>query len=289
MKSRTGRSESRSCMQFEIQAHRGARAFFPENTLPAFRKAADLGVRVIELDVVVSADHRLVVSHDPWIAGPLCTAPDGTPLDLLEDDRYIMYRMEYAEIAAFGCGLPDPAFPFQQEVDACKPLLSEVFCDLRAHMQHQHLSGTMMFNIELKSWPEADHRFHPPPAVYAGIVTEQLLASGMTSNVRVQSFDRRLLEQLWLRAPDLCYGMLVDDVADIEPLPFPSGFVPVYVNPCLTLLAPELLDRLHRSGVRVVPWTVNRSEEMYAMKQMGADGIITDHPELAMGLPGLFS
>ncbi len=67
-------------MVFEIQAHRGARSFFPENTIQAFCKAADLGVRVVELDLVVSKDHQIVVSHDPWLSGPHCSDPYGNLL-----------------------------------------------------------------------------------------------------------------------------------------------------------------------------------------------------------------
>lgn len=276
-------------MQFEIQAHRGARAFFPENTLQAFCKAADLGVRVIELDVVVSLDCLLVVSHDPWISGPLCTAPDGAPLGTDEGARRPVYGMTYAEIASFGCGLPDPHFPLQQKTASCKPLLSDVFRKVVEHMRVAGLAGTMIFNIELKSWPEGDNLLHPPPDVYAGIVAEELRIPAIARNVRVQSFDRRLLLALWRRRPELIYGLLIDNAGGIDPFPLAPGFVPAYVNPYFTLLNPELLEMFHDAGARVIPWTVNLPEEMLAMKRMGADGIITDHPELALRLSGLIA
>jgi len=276
-------------MQFEIQAHRGARAFFPENTLQAFCKAADLGVRVIELDFVVSADHRLLVSHDPWIGGPLCTAPDGSRLSSDEGDRRLIYSMRYEDIAMFGCGVPDPCFPRQQEIVSCKPLLQDVFRGIRAHLHSSSLSGPMIFNIELKSWPQGDNLLHPPPDVYAGIIVQELRSQVPASIVRVQSFDRRLLVEIWRRYPDLCFGFLADRAGSLEPFPWEPGFVPAYVNPCFTLLDHELVERLHHAGVRVIPWTVNNPDDMLAMKHMGADGIITDHPELALRLPGLFS
>lgn len=276
-------------MHFEIQAHRGARAFFPENTVQAFCKAADLGVRVIELDLLVTGDHQLVVSHDPWIGAPHCTVPDGRPLEEKDRECFCLYNMPYAEISAFGCGLPDPHFPQQQGIEACKPLLSDVFRQVDAHMLARRLPGRMIFNIELKSWPGRDKELHPPPEVYAFLVVEEIRRSAMASRVRVQSFDGRLIREVRRRYPELCYGLLVDEESRFGNFTVETGFVPAYVNPYFSLLSPELLERLHSEGVRVVPWTVNTPEDMLRLKCMGADGIITDHPELALQLKELFA
>ena len=119
---------------FEIQAHRGARSFFPENTLQAFCHAVALGIRVLELDLVVSRDHELVVSHDPWLSAPLCSDPQGHPLSMEDRWRYIMYDMQYADIASFDCGLPHPSFPDQVRILACKPLLPTVFREVDTFM-----------------------------------------------------------------------------------------------------------------------------------------------------------
>ncbi|MCF8216670.1 MAG: glycerophosphodiester phosphodiesterase [Chlorobium sp.] len=274
-------------MQFEIQAHRGARAFFPENTIPAFCRAAALGVRVIELDLVVSRDEMLVVSHDPWITGPLCSGPDGMPLDRSAKERHLIYQMDYDEIARFNCGLADPAFPQQQSVHAFKPLLSDVFRDVDASMQADGRCKPIVFNLELKSWPHGDGKLHPSPDSYAAIVSALLDSLTMASRVRVQSFDRRLLAAVWRRSPGLCFGLLVDDFNHFDPFPWEAGFVPAYVNPYFPLLTPELAAELHEQGVQIIPWTVNREEDMLAMKRMGADGIITDHPELALQISEL--
>ncbi|MEE9903850.1 glycerophosphodiester phosphodiesterase family protein [Chlorobium sp.] len=273
-------------MQFEIQAHRGARAFFPENTIPAFRGAVDLGIRVIELDVVVSRDHRLVVSHDPWIGGPLCAGSDGKPLGCSEKERRLIYRMDYDEIAQFECGMADPSFPLQRTVPAVRPLLSDVLQQIDAG-RHADEFQPVIFNIELKSWSEGDGRLHPAPGPYADIFSELIAHCAAASRVRVQSFDRRLLTEVWRRSNDLVFGLLAEDFSHFDPFPWEPGFVPAYVNPYFQLLSPELVDALHAKGSLVIPWTVNRVEDMLAMKCMGADGIITDHPELALRLPGL--
>jgi len=273
-------------MQFEIQAHRGARALFPENTIPAFQGAVDLGIRVIELDVVVSRDNRLVVSHDPWIGGSLCPDPDGKQPGRSGKERRLIYRMDYDEIAQFDCGMADPSFPLQRAVPAVRPLLSNVLQQIDA-VRHDDTLPPVIFNIELKSWPEGDGRLHPGPGPYADIVSELIDFCAAASRVRVQSFDRRLLTEVWRRSPDLVFGLLADDFSHFDPFPWEPGFVPAYVNPYFEVLSPEMVDALHAMGSLVIPWTVNRVEDMLAMKRMGADGIITDHPELALRLPGL--
>ena len=278
-------------MAFEIQAHRGARAFFPENTVQAFCHAAQLGVRVVELDLVVSSDHQVLVSHDPWIAAPLCADSQGDPL-LAGDRSRIIYDMSYADIAFFNCGLPHPSFPQQARIRACKPLLATVFREVDAFMADAGLEGAMLYNLEIKSWREKDGLLHPAPERYAALVVQLVEAAGFAARVRIQSFDVRVVREAWRLNPQLCYGLLVDRVENgvkkiaeqiqcsLEML----GFLPAYVNPHRSLVDRPLVEWLHEQKIMMIPWTVNALEEMLFMQQIGADGIITDHPERALAL-----
>ncbi len=278
-------------MTFEIQAHRGARSFFPENTLQAFCKAAELGVRVLELDLVVSRDSRIVVSHDPWLSPPSSCDPldrqsgDPTPACLT------IYEMDYAEVAAFDCGMADSSFPDQKRVKACKPLLSEVFAAVEATMASASMTGRMTYNLEIKSWPERDGAFHPAPERYAQLVVQEVRASGLVDFVRIQSFDDRVVREVWKIERGLSCGILVDEgdsLDKIETRLDNLGFLPRYVNPHYSLVDRRLAGILHERGAGMIPWTVNRPEEMLSMKRLGADGIITDFPEKALALPELF-
>ena len=264
-------------MTFEIQAHRGARAFFPENTLQAFRKAADLGCRVIELDLNVSRDLRVVVSHDPWV-----NPPAGA-----EASKRFLYSMNYEEIARFDCGEPSPDFPLQQRVEAVRPELAEVFRAVEAHLCDAGRPGEMVYNLEVKSWPERDGVAHPPPEEYAALVIREVIAAGLERRVRLQSFDHRIVAEAKRIAPELCCGLLVEDRAVFDRFPAQPGFVPEYVNPRLDLVDEALVSWLHGLGAKMVVWTVNQPEEMLRMKRLGVDGLITDHPEIALHLPGL--
>jgi glycerophosphoryl diester phosphodiesterase len=264
-------------MPFEIQAHRGARAFYPENTLQAFCKAVDLGCRVIELDLNVSADRRVVVSHDPWV-----TVVSGG----VAAKRYLS-SMGYDEIAQLDCGGVSADFPFQQSIRAVRPELPEVFSTVEEHLRDAGRQGEMIYNLEMKSWPELDGLAHPPPDDYAALVIRDIVASGLETRVRLQSFDARILTAAHRIMPGLTFGLLVEDRAVFEDFPARPGFVPAYVNPRLDLIDVLLVSRLHGLGAKVVVWTVNRPEDMLGMKRIGADGIITDHPEIALHLPGL--
>ncbi len=246
-------------MCFEIQAHRGARLFFPENTLQAFLKAADLGVRVVELDLVVSKDHKIVVSHDPWLSGPLGS-------DRLQ---YFLYDMTYSDIATF------------------KPLLSIIFTKVEAYMASEGMHGKMIYNLEIKSWPDKDGIYHPTPDRYASLVLRVAEDAGLSSRVRIQSFDYRVIREAWKLNSQLCYGLLIEEMKHMERFLPVLGFLPLYVNPHFSLVNRELTEYLHAKQIRMIPWTVNSREDMLKMKRIGAEGIITDYPELALALFGL--
>ena len=274
-------------MVFEIQAHRGARSFFPENTVQAFCKAADLGVRVVELDIVISKDHNIIVSHDPWLSAPLCSDQLGHPLSTADKLRYIMYDMAYSDIATYDCGLPHPSFSLQQRIASRKPLLSSVFNSVDAYMASERMKGQMIYNIEIKSWPDKDGVFHPMPDRFAALVLRLVEDAGLSDRVRIQSFDYRVVREAWKLNPQLCYGLLIEETQNLELILQLLGFVPQYVNPHVSLVNDELTEYLHAKKIMVIPWTVNSKEEMLAMKHLGTGGIITDYPELALFLFGV--
>lgn len=274
--------------EFEIQAHRGARAFYPENTLQAFCKAAELGVRVLELDLLLSKDAKIVVSHDPWVNASHFSGEPAARYAEDVESRSLLFQMNYDLIAAVDCGYTDPAFPLQERITACKPLLSDVFSAVDAFMREHCPQEEMVYNLEVKSWPDQDDILHPLPALYAEILLHDLSPS-VVSRIRLQSFDSRILKAAHRMSPELCYGLLVERAEDVESSLETLGFVPAFVNPHYSQVSVPLLSFLHLRNIRVIPWTVNRPEEMLAMKRMGADGLITDYPDLALSLSPLFS
>ncbi len=271
---------------FDLQGHRGARGLMPENTIPAFLKALELGVTTLEMDVVISADSQVVVSHDPWFSPEICTLPSGEPIPDAAAHTYRLFEMTYAEIARFDCGSRGhPRFPRQQKMKIAKPLLRDVIRTAEAYVA-QHGRAPVYYNIETKSSPAGDGRFHPPPEVFVRLLHDVLIEAGITERAIVQSFDVRTLQATRRRDPSLRLALLVEAQDDpgfavnLEHL----GFTPAIYSPDYHLVDAALIEAAHARGIEVIPWTVNTPEEMQRLRTLGVDGLITDYPDVAVKL-----
>src|ERR1043165_717090 len=121
---------------FDLEGHRGCRGLMPENTIPAMIRALDLGVTTLEMDVVISSDRKVVVSHEPWFESDITTKPDGTFLTPAEAIGYNLFRMDYDSIKKYDVGMkPNPRFPQQQKMKAIKPLLSDLLDSVAENMK----------------------------------------------------------------------------------------------------------------------------------------------------------
>ncbi len=266
--------------QIDLQGHRGARGLLPENTIPSVIAALDHGADTIELDVVISADGEVVVSHEAWMSAAICRTPDGGDISTEEERSFNIFELTYAEVAAFDCGgRGHREFPRQQPMAAAKPLLRAVvrLADGYAMRSSRPLPR---YNIEIKSSPGGDGRFHPGPDLFVRIVYDLLEEEGLLDRTNVQSFDPRPLRVLRELDASLRLAFLVsnDDgySANLERL----GFRPEIYSPRHDLVDAELVNTAHNHGVLIIPWTVNDSAEMERLLELGVDGIITDYPDM---------
>lgn len=262
-----------------IHGHRGFRGLFPENTLAAFKAAADSGITVIEFDVVISADSQVVVSHEPWMLEKTCSMPDGKPVT--NGRKYNLYKMNYTEIARFDCGKRGHAdFPKQQKMPAIKPLLKDVIREMENYTKKNGLPE-MQYNIEIKCLKPGDKRFHPKPAPFAKLVYDVIKPLRVSKRVFVQSFDLRVLEEMHELDSTLRYGILVMGPASFKNKVKKLGFKPFMYNPNYKQVDKKLLDEAHAAGIEVHPYTVNDTAEMRKLIKLGVDGLITDYPDRA--------
>ena len=116
---------------FDLQGHRGARGLAPENTLPSFQKALDLGVNTIECDMAITRDGVVVVHHDLWLNPDTTRGPDG---QWLQSRGPAIVELTFAELQRYDVGRLKPGteyakgFPEQQPVDGTRvPRLSDLF------------------------------------------------------------------------------------------------------------------------------------------------------------------
>ncbi len=266
---------------FDKEGHRGCRGLMPENTVPAMLQALQLGVTTLEMDVCVTKDNQLVLSHEPFFNHEITTKADGTYIDEKDEKNYNIYRMTYAEVQKFDVGMkPHPRFPKQQKIKAVKPLLSEVFDQVKTYMMSSRRPFPY-YNIEIKTLPVTDNIFHPVPSVFAELLVKQIREKEMEQYVIIQSFDMRPLQYLHQHHPAIPTALLIEDT---DKLPFDEqlkklGYTPAIYSPHYSHVTAALVKQCHDKGIRLVPWTVNTKEDINRLKSLGVDGLISDYPD----------
>lgn len=266
------------CQTLDIQGHRGYRGMMPENSIPGFLKAIDLGVTTLEMDVVISGNGKVVVSHDPYISSQFCVNELGAEIKKKEEKGINIYKIDYEDIKFFDCGIKgNDKFPEQQKMSVYKPLLSEVFDQCENYIRNNQ-KKSIQYNIELKSSSSGDHIYHPEPSLFTELVYNVINEHIPSERICIQSFDKRIL-QIWkLKYPRYKLSLLISNskssAKNIEEL----GFTPDIYSPNFKLISPREVEELHNKSVKVISWTVNEIKDMKKMIDMGVDGFITDYP-----------
>lgn len=251
----------------------------PENTIPAFIRALELGVTTLELDVVISKDSQVVVSHEPFLSATICTNPDGEAIARAEEKQHNLYQMTYDEIRRSDCGsLTHPRFPKQEKIAAYKPLLTEVIDSVERYLQ-EHDRPPVWYNIETKSSKSGDGVFHPAPAEFVRLLLEVVWEKGIAERTIVQSFDVRTLQEAKQQAPELPQALLIENRRGIRKNLEKLGYTPKIYSPYFKLVDQKLRDYTQENGMRLIPWTVNRPQDIKKMLRLDVDGIISDYPD----------
>lgn len=266
---------------FDVQGHRGARGLKPENTIPAFITALDSGVTTIELDLAVTKDRQLVVSHEPWMSADICLNAEGEEFAKRDEKGYNIYQMTYEEVKKFDCGsLGNKKFPEQEKMSVSKPLLKDVIVAVEDHIK-SYTQFEVDYNIEIKSSPDGDEKFHPTPAEFSDMVYSLLDEYLPMNRIIIQSFDFRVLKYWHEKYPHIKLAALVENLKSPEANLKDLGFEPLIYSPEYRLLNQSKVKWLHEKNIKVVPWTVNEIKDMLVLKGMGVDGFITDYPNRA--------
>jgi len=246
----------------EVHGHRGARAVRPENSLPAFTYAIEAGVDVLELDLAVTKDNVLVVSHDPRMNETFCSGPKGA--------KRVIREMTLAEVRQWDCGAKaNPAFPKQTAMPGTKvPTLDEVL-GLAS-------KGRFHFNIETKIFAK-EPDLTPSPEEFARLLAEALTKHNLVDRTIVQSFDFRTLHAMKRLLPRVRLSALYAGT--------PRDFVAIaneagasIVSPYHTLVTAAQVEKAHAAGLQVVPWTANTPADWDRLPRAKVDAIITDDP-----------
>ncbi len=245
-----------------VHGHRGARAMRPENTIPAFEYAIGVGVDALEMDMAVTKDNVIVISHDPILEPPVCSGPQPTA---------VIHELTLAQVREWDCGkVQNPHFPKQTPVPGTRmPTLDEV---LRLADR-----GNFEFNIETKSFADKP-QYTPSPEEFVRLFLEQVRKHHLEKRVMLQSFDFRTLVACQKVAPDIRRSALTEsDPRDFVTIAHEGGDAQI-VSPYFALVTHEKVEAAHRAGIQVVPWTANKPELWDKLIAAGVDAIISDDP-----------
>jgi glycerophosphoryl diester phosphodiesterase len=286
---------------FDLQGHRGARGLAPENTLAAFETALAVGLSTLELDLAMTRDDVLVVSHNRRLNPDHTRGPDGK---FLETEGPAIRSLTLAELQRYDVGGLKPGtayaadFPEQRAIDGTRiPALTELF-DMVRRLGADHVR----FNIETKITPSSGAET-PDPETFAAALAKAVREAGLTARESIQSFDWRTLAAMRSIAPEIervCLtveALNFDSVRRGEPGPSPwlagldigdfAGSVPRLVaaagcatwSPLYRNAKPDDVAAAKALGLKVIPWTVNERSDMERLIALGVDGIITDYPD----------
>ena len=266
----------------DYQAHRGGRGLMPENTIAAMLSVMDNEkVSTLEMDLAITKDKQVVVSHDPILNPLITTKQDGTYISAEEINKYIIYQMDYAKLEKYDVGLKThPGFTSQQKLAASIPRLDHLIDSVE--IKSKATSRKMNYNMEIKSVEGKDGIEHPGPDEFVDLVVNILEKKNILNRTSIQSFDLRPLRVLHKKYPNIKTAYLVDGAAcaDAEKQIALLGFMPTIYSPEYKYVNKAMIAYCHQKNIQVIPWTVNTKEEINSLIQLNVDGLITDYPNL---------
>jgi glycerophosphoryl diester phosphodiesterase len=251
--------------------HRGCRGLLPENSIPAFQKALELGADGIELDVVVNKDKQLVVSHEPYFKKEFCS--DSTGSSITDEGKYNTYHLTQNEIRKFDCGSKgNTGYPEQKALATTKPLLREVF-------EHVNLEGKTLL-LEVKSETREYGISQPEPKEFAQLVYKEAQQLSREVKVYFMSFDPRILEELnaldsTIKAVYLTYSPLKNARKLLKEI----SIKPDVLGMFYPTISKREVAYLKKCDISTFAWTVNEQEISQKLILKGVKGIITDYPD----------
>lgn len=270
---------------FDIQGHRGCQGLMPENTIEAFIEAIKQGVTTLELDVCISADKKVVVSHEPYMNSLFCSHPDGTPVAKNEEKELNLFTMKYTRIKKYDTGSRGNAlYPEQKKIKTYKPLLVEVIKAVDKYLKTNQLPP-ISYNIEIKSETEEYGVSQPQVAEFSNLVYEIMAKHNILARSTLQSFDFAVLKYWHQKMEEGKYAKtklaaLIEQPEKMDVVGL-LGFKPDIFSPYYKFLTKDLVAQFHSQQIMVIPWTVNDIATMKDLQHMGVDGLITDYPNRA--------
>lgn len=265
----------------DVQAHRGGAGLMPENTIEAMKHCLDMGVNTLEMDFVLSGDGKVVVSHESYFHHRYTTRPDGSLVQKADPKEYL-YKMTYDQIAKYDVGVrANDTYPDKACVPAVKPLAEDLIAFVENYTKENGLSP-VRYNIEIKSsqadgqsinWANYDK--------LADAIMRLLVKFHLDDRLVVQCFDARTLNYIQPKYPEINFSYLISNKTDLDFDGYMAllKFTPKWLSPHHSLVNEELIAKCREKGMKIVPWTVDKPEDIKRMIDLKVDAIISNYPD----------
>ncbi|MES2417699.1 MAG: glycerophosphodiester phosphodiesterase family protein [Bacteroidota bacterium] len=266
---------------FSAEAHRGGRGLMPENTIIAMQNAMTMDhITTLEMDTHITKDNQVVVTHDDYLSPGFMLTPEGKEIPKADAKKYAIFKMDYAELKKFDIGTKiNTSFPKQQKVKTYIPLLADLITSVQQEIKAKG-KKQLFYNIETKSSENGDGITNPSPEIFVELLMKVIEQNKIMPYVVIQSFDKRTIQLIHKKYPAVRTSFLVDNKKTYEENMADLGYKPFILSPNAKMVDSELIKKAHADGIKVVAWTANTTEEITRLKSLGADGIITDYPNL---------
>lgn len=255
-----------------IIGHRGCRGIMPENTIPAFQKALDLGADGIEWDVVVNKDKQLVISHEPFFQNSYCLDSNGN--EIKNESDFNIYNLSHSEIEKFDCGSKgNSKYPEQEKFKVGKPTVQEAFEVLNLE------NKTLLF--EVKSEEKEYGKSQPYPKEFVQLILAEVENYKWKNNIIFMSFDANIINEINKQNPTLkCVYLTFSPFKNLKKSLKDLNFTPYAMGMYHPTINKKEIQYAHENNIKVFAWTVNKEKDASHLKKLGIDALITDFPNI---------
>jgi len=285
-----------------IYGHRGARGLAPENTIPAYRVGLRIGVDYVDMDVGVTKDGVVVVTHD------LALNPD---LTRDSNDKWIdgkpvfIKNLTWQELQTYDVGELKPKTKYARDFPMQKAISGTHIPSLRDAIRfvNKAANNKIKFQIEIKNDPAHPEATFSPEYITKAVI-KVLEEENIDGRTELQAFDWRILQLAQKLNPKIQTAYLTEQdltkqMHEQEPKiagRWTAGFLLKNYDNSVPKMIAELGGKVwgseskelnkenvieaHKYGLKIVTWTVNTKEEMQRAISLGVDGIITDRPDV---------